>query len=217
MKKIMNAVVFFLFTYPVGIVIGLVFWFFWLTRVMEIRGWENFPKQRGKVLVVSNHPYKGEQVLLTGLFFRWYLFRPWKYGPWSLADRKNYYDKYPLLRPRLIPVDRTRNGDPEALNLAKSVLSTGANIILFPEGGRTSKGQSFLTSRFGARIRPLKGGFAILAAERGTVLVPVWFEHYHWYDIILVIGESICFSGITRREIVERTEKILLELADKAG
>lgn len=211
-----NSIVFVLFTYPVGVLIGIVFWTLRLVGILHVRGWDNLPRQKGKVIIVSNHPYRGEQVLLTGLFFHQYVFHPWKYGPWSLADRRNYYDRYPLLRPRLIPVDRERNGDPDALKLAKAVLGRGANIILFPEGGRTSKGTTFLESRYGACIRPLKAGFAVLAAEPGATLVPVWFDYSSWYDQVLVIGEPQCFEGMDRKKIVERTQRILLELADKA-
>lgn len=220
MKNFENIVVLILFTYPVGVVIGLVFWALRLVGVLEVKGWSHFPHWRQKVLVVSNHPYEGEQFLLIGLFFHEYVFRPFKYGPWSLADKKNYYDKpkYRLMRPRLIPVDRTlANGDSGSLKVAKKVLASGANLILFPEGGRTSKGESFLTSQKGKRIRPLKGGFAVLAAESGAIVVPMWFEFKGWSGIRLTIGEQQDFSGASREEVVEETGNILLKLADMTG
>lgn len=218
MKKIVNVVVFLLFTYPAGLLIGVVLDRLWCTGLLELRGWENFPRQKGKILVVSNHPYKGEQFLLTGLFFGQYLLHPFKYGPYTVADAKNYYDSLLyrwLLRPRLIPVDRTKDkGDPRSLLVAKRVLESGANIITFPEGGRTSKGTNHLVSRGGKVIRPLKGGFAVLATGKGVATVPVWFEFRGWNSMRLAIGKPVCFEGTPREEIIHKTEVMLLELAD---
>ena len=221
MKKFTNVIVFFLFTYPAGMLIGMAFWLSWLVGIFEIKGWwKNFPHWRTRVVVVSNHQYKGEQFLLTGLFFSQYLFRPLKYGPWTVADAKNYYNNwlYWFLRPRLIPVDRTaKNGNQKSLTAAKNVLKSDGNLIIFPEGGRTSKGEIFLISRKGKRIRiPLKEGFISLVTEPGATLLPVWFEYNQWYDMKLTVGKPIMFtSGTPRNEVMERTEKILLKLADQ--
>jgi len=218
MKKFMNFVMFFLFTYPAGIVIGLIFWTLRFVRVLELNGWENFPKQKGKILFVSNHPYKGEQFLVPGLFFPLYVLQP-KYGPWSVVDRKNYYDKWwaIVLRPRLIPVDRTlQNGDVGSLAVARSVLESGANIIIFPEGGRTKKGKAkdLLTSRTGRMLRRLKVGFAYLATEvPGVTLLPVWCEFDSW-SVRITIGRAENFYNMNRKEVVQITEGILLKLAD---
>lgn len=218
MKKFTNFVVFSLFTYPVGVLIGLVFWLLRFFGVLEVKGWQNFPHWRSRVIVTSNHPSLVEPILLVGLFFHQYIFRPFKYGPWTLADKKNYYDKYPLLQPRLIPVDRReRKGDSKSLLTAKHILKAGGNLIMFPEGGRTAKGHSFLMSKGGKQIRtPLKKGFVSLATEPGAVLLPVWFEYNRWYNMRLTIGEPTVFTdGTPRNEVVERTEDILLNLADQ--
>ncbi len=219
MKKFINSVVFFLFTLPFGTLVGVLFWFMRLFGFLELKGFENFPKQKGKIVLVSNHPYKGEQFLLIGLFFPRYLFQP-KYGPWNLADKANYYDKpkYWLMRPRLIPVDRSlKKGDLESFEVALAVLDSGANIIVFPEGGRTSKGTDFLTSKKGKKIRlPLKTSFAILAAQPGTITLPVWCEFDGWL-MRVTIGQQQNFEGVQRKEVTERIKKILLELADETG
>ncbi|HEY5037928.1 MAG TPA: lysophospholipid acyltransferase family protein [bacterium] len=218
MERIRSVVVFFLFTYPVGLVIGIGFWLLRLVGVLKVKGWGNFPHWRQRVLVVSNHPSLVEPILLTGLFFHQYVLRPFKYGPWTLADRRNYYDRYPILRSKLIPVDRTRAGDPGSLVAAKQVLESGGNLIVFPEGGRTFKGTSFLESRSGRKMRPLKEGFAFLAVETNAVLLPLWFEGSFRSGMRIAIGEAMIFTGGTpRNEVVEITERILLELADKTN
>jgi 1-acyl-sn-glycerol-3-phosphate acyltransferase len=120
------------------------------------------------------------------------------------------------LRLKIIPVDRTvGKSDVRGLILARKAISRGANIVLFPEGGRTFKGTKNLQSKTGKELRPLKGGFALLAAELGVVLVPVWFEFKGWRCMRLTVGEPKNFHGVLRGEIVKETEKILLELADK--
>ncbi|OHA88795.1 MAG: hypothetical protein A3C70_01370 [Candidatus Zambryskibacteria bacterium RIFCSPHIGHO2_02_FULL_43_14] len=221
MKKFTNVIILFLFTYPVGVLIGVIFWLLWLVGALEIKGWwKNFPRWQTRVVLISNHPYKGEQFLLAGLFFFQYLFQPLKHSPWIVADAKNYYNKWFcwFLRPRLIPVDRSgKNGDLKSLITAKNILRSDGNLIIFPEGGRTSKGKAFLTSKKGKRIRvPLKEGFVSLVTEPGVILLPVWFECNRWHDMRLIIGEPIMFtSGTPRNEVVERTERILLELADQ--
>ena len=217
MKKLKNVTVFLLFTYSAGVLIGITFWFLRLIGVLKVKGWQNFPHWRKKVVVISNHPSLVEPVLLVGLFFHQYVFRPFKYGPWTLADKKNYYDKYPLLQPRLIPIDRTRkNGDVKGLSTAKHIIRSGGSTIWFPEGGRTCKGKIFLMSRKGKRIRiPLKEGFVSLVTEPGAILSPIWFEYNRWYDMHLTIGELSVFTSSTPRdEVVTRTEQVLLELAD---
>lgn len=217
MEKLTNFIVFFLFTYPAGVLIGIAFWLLRLFGVLKVKGWRNFPHWHKRVIVISNHPSLVEPILLVGLFFHQYLFRPLIYGPWTFADKKNYYNKYPLLRPRLIPVNRTgKNGNLESLLVAKQILKSGGIIIMFPEGGRTFKGTSFLTSARGKKIRPLKEGFAYLALETSAVLLPLWFQGNFWSGMSLTIGEPTAFtSGTPRDEVLERTEKVLLDLADQ--
>jgi 1-acyl-sn-glycerol-3-phosphate acyltransferase len=85
---IVDLVVFFLIIYPFGILVGLVFWSLVIDGVLEMRGWENFPKQKSRIVVVSNHPSLVEPILMLGLFFHLYWRHPLKYGPSTLADRK---------------------------------------------------------------------------------------------------------------------------------
>jgi 1-acyl-sn-glycerol-3-phosphate acyltransferase len=199
---------------------GLVFWILRLMGILRVEGWKNFPKQKGKILLVSNHPSLVEPVLLSGLFFHQYAIRP-KLGPFTLADKRNYYNKWwaYVLRPRLIPVDRAKlTGDAGSLVTATKVIESGANVVVFPEGGRTFKGLSFLISPNGRKkIRPLKSGFALLATMPGVTLVPVWFESDNWISMKMVIGTPMNFKGVPREEVIKKTGNIILELADQAS
>jgi 1-acyl-sn-glycerol-3-phosphate acyltransferase len=223
MKKAQNAVVFFLFTYLlVGIGLGIVFWLLRLIGVLEVRGWENFPHWRKRVLVVSNHPSKVEPGLLIGMFFHQYLLRPFQYGPWIMADRKEFYESrlYWPVRPRVIPVDRTKpKGDARSLINAKKVLASDAILVVLPEGGRTFKATDHITSRTGRRLGwPLKEGFVLLATEPGVITLPAWFDFNGWFNMRLTVGKPVIFTtGTPREEIVQRTSELLLELADQVS
>jgi 1-acyl-sn-glycerol-3-phosphate acyltransferase len=218
MKKMTTAAKLILLTFPVGIVIGATFLFMRFFRTLEISGLKNFPKQGGKIVLVSNHPSKTETILMIGLFFRKYLFRPFKHAPWTLTDRL-WYEKWIffMIRPRLIPVDRPRFGKAESMEAAKEVLASGGNIIIFSEGTRTPIGKGHLYSRSGKRLLPLKKGVAILATEPGTTLVPVWVEYPKSLKIKMVIGEPVSYEGTPKEVVLEKITKTLLDLADQAN
>ena len=106
-----EKVMFFLFTYPAGILLGIGLLLLRAFRRIKILHLERLPRWKRKIIVVSNHPSLLEPMLLPALFFRSYLFHPFKYAPWSVPDRRNYYDKWYwfFARPRLIPVERGNN------------------------------------------------------------------------------------------------------------
>lgn len=217
--------VLFLCTYLIGIVIGLIFMVGRWVGIAKVRGLDRFPHGRQRLLLVSNHPHKGEQFLLIALFFPGYLLKPFSYGPFTMADMKNYFDKFPwkLCRSKLVSVNRTgRLTGAGSLEVAKNILEHDGNLIMFPQGTRTNKVPEELLLRSpkkGKPMGPFKTGFARLATEvPHTTIVPVWSEINSWWDIKFIIGEPMIFTtGTPREEVVERTEKILLELADQAN
>jgi len=216
MKK---NVVYLLFTYPVGLCIGLAFWLLKILGVLKVKGWENFPHWQERVLVVSNHPSLLEPALLIGLFARQYAVRPLRYGPYTLADKKNYCQKWWswIVMPRLIAVDRTNEQRESfgSLVVARNVLKAGGSIILFPEGGRTFKGTRFVVSESGKKIRQLKAGFALLTTVPGTLVVPVWVERNN-RNMGITIGIPMTFDNQPKEEIVQKIQSVLLSLADLA-
>ncbi len=221
MREVANFIVFAIIAYPVGIVIGMSFWLARLFGILKVRGWwENFPHWRTRVVAVSNHPYKGEQWWIAALFFHQYIWRPIKYAPHVMADKRNYREKYKFLQWKIITVDREkRNGDSSSFRTAKGLLERGRSIVCFAEGGRTSKGENFLISPKGNKLRvPLKESFAQLATKQGVILLPVWWEFNSWHDIRVVVGKPLTLDPETSREaVVKIMEQTLLELADQTS
>ncbi len=235
MRELRKRLVYYLVTFLcIGSVIGLWFEIWSALGFLEIKGLENFPKQKGKIYLASNHPYKGEHFILNGLFWlKQYIIRP-KLGPWSIAAKENYGDRWftPFIEGRLILAERGGK-DVESQRIALSKLEAGGNLIGFPEGGRTPKGtgemptgdsepkvegKHFLTSKTGRKIRCLKNGAARYATEvPGVVTVIVWFEYESFFKMKLVISEPRDFYGRNKKEVVEEMEQIFLETADRVA
>lgn len=221
MKKFLDALRLIFIAYPLGFLVGLWFWSFTLLGFLQVSGWwENFPHWKKRVIIISNHPYKGEQFLLTGLFALQYFFRPFTFGPYSVADLNNYLRKRRYrwtVGVRMVAVDRSGKGDPKAALAIKDLLERDKCLVWFPEGGRTEKGtpDELLYSRKGKKLRMLKEGFARLSIETDATIVPVWFEYDSWRKMRLVIGQPKQFSGMTSAEAVKKTEEIILALADR--
>ena len=214
----------FLCTYLAGIIIGLTLSLGRLLGSVKVQGLENFPHGKQRILVVSNHPYKGEHFLLIALFFPRYLLKPFLYAPWIMADMKNYFNKFPwrLFRSKLISVNRTgKLTGADSLELAYETMKRGGNIIMFPQGTRTSKipKENLMRSpKKDKPMGPLKPGFARLATEvPGVMLVPVWSEINSWRNVRFTIGKSMSFANTSRKEVVDMTEKYLLQLADQTS
>lgn len=69
MRKVTRNFLFFISTYPMGILLGLGFVFLKLIRRVKVLNWKRFPHWKRKLIVVSNHPSLLETVLLPALFF----------------------------------------------------------------------------------------------------------------------------------------------------
>lgn len=186
-----------------------------------VRGWWNLPLWRSRNVLILNHAYTGEEIAAIALLGHQYALRPWK-GPYTFADKKNYYDdpRYRRMRWRLIPVTRVDgNGDLKSLGIAKEILRSGGNIIMFPEGHRTSKGIAWLGAGENRVSIPFKEGAAILAMEPGVTLRPVWakVESKNMWGIPLltkgkfVVGKPIDVRGLSREEITRKEEEALVD------
>jgi 1-acyl-sn-glycerol-3-phosphate acyltransferase len=168
-------------------------------------------------MLVSNHPSKNIQPILTvGLFSRAYITGPLKYGPYSVADKKNFYDRWFFLpiRCRIIPVNRDNPQDDECLRITREVAEERSNLIWYPEGTRTWKGKKFNYSPKGKKISQLKSGFARIVSEFDYTVIPVWCD-IKWYRVTLTIGEPLTnLGGQDKKKIVQLTTDALLTLAD---
>jgi len=240
-EKIKDKVMFLLFTYPVGILLGIGLFLLRISKRIRIMSPERFPRRKRKIIVVSNHPSLLEPMLLPALFFREYLFSPFKYAPWSVPDRHNYYDKWYwfFARPRLLPVERGNNrAGMKVLLRIKEVLDKKGIIIIFPEAGRTFKGNpsDMLESRRGKKLRRFKPGVGWLVIKTRATILPVWvegtdkmlpnragrlFSHPRFSEkAIIKIGNPVRFKTNGNRvvkagKIADAIANILLQLADE--
>lgn len=226
-------------TYPCAIIMGILFHLFRLCKRIRVLHSERFPRWERKIILVSNHPSLLEPFLLPALFFREYLFHPLRYGPWSTPDRKNFYDRWYWfwIRARSIPVDREdeREGLRSFFQM-KEIVKSGGIVILFPEGGRTFKGENFLYSQGGKRIRIFKDGLGWLVLKTGALVLPVWvegtdevlpndpdklFTRLRFGDRIIItikIGQPLRLQGlpaVKREQATQMIANALLKLADE--
>ena len=227
--------------YTVGFLLGLLLYFLrflnWVYAGwgIKIQHWERFPRKQKGVLVVSNHPSLLEVVLVPALFFRDYILHPFAFSPWNVSDRKNYYDRWywAWAKIRLIPIDREDNRKTfRALRKIKEILNLGGLAVLFPEAGRTFKGEEFFYSKNGRKIRKLKAGVGWLFLKTNALYVPIWIDGaekvlpnkrdklYHclpnFFNCVTVrIGEPIHLEGKSKEEITQEVALSLLKLADE--
>lgn len=158
---------------------GLLLLLILLGRI-GVRGyhWKKFTSRKKGMIVICNHPSLVEPGILPFLFFPWYLVFP-RFAPISTPDERNYYNKlwFTLLRPVCIPI--RRNAPPrEALGILRKmrgVAEKGGILILFPEGGRTFKGDKFISLK-NRRIRKFPTGISYLFDGLNCFILPIWVE-----------------------------------------
>jgi long-chain acyl-CoA synthetase len=132
-------------------------WFF----MLEVRGLEHLP-QHGPVIFTPNHlSFLDPPALAAALPLEHLTHTYW--GGWT-----GIMFTSPLMRllsraARVVPVDPER-GPLSSLAFGVAALMKGANLVWFPEGGRSRNGKL-------QRFRP---GIGLLIQARPVPLVPVW-------------------------------------------
>ena len=120
-------------------VLGFIFKLYYNPKII---GKENIPK-KGSILIVGNHKHLFDQCLAIIATKR---------GIHYMA-KKEYFDNKKVAwffkSNGCISVDRSKK-DPNAINLAMSVLNDGGAIGLFPEGTRNKTDEFLLPFKFGA-------------------------------------------------------------------
>ena len=238
MKKIdsrKDKILIVLAIYTIGLLLGLFLYLLRILKRVKIKHWERFPKRQKRVLIVSNHPSLLEVVLVPILFFKDFIFHPLDFSPWNVPDKKNYFDQWywAWAKTRLIPINRENDREAfKALRRIKEILNLGGIVVLFPEGGRTFKGENFFYSKKGKKIRRLKEGVGWLILKTNPLIVPVWIDGaeevlpnkpdklYHciprfWKGMTVKIGEPIHVEGKKKGEITQEIALTLLKLADE--
>ncbi len=239
MRKIFDQLFLLVMVYTVGLLLALLFLLFKVFKVIKISHPERLPYKQGNLIVISNHPSLLEPILLPVMFYREYLRHPFRLTPWSTPDKKNFGGRFWLwAKPRMIPVDRNNNDEAlKTFSMMKKVVNTNGILILFGEGGRTFKGERFLYSQRGKRIRVLEKGIALLTLKTSAEILPIWVEGTDnffpntlwiddkessfplprfWKKITIKVGKPIKFENRGSKEvIIQEIAATLLELADE--
>jgi len=204
---------------------------------LKVKGFKDFPKNKKSIVVIANHGGLWAPLVLIMIFWPRLLFHPIKYFPWHTPDKGNY-DKWwwALFNSRfvLVPRGKYRSERDEAIKKIITLIKNGHNVIIFPEGGRTSKGTSFIySSRLGKRMRHFKSGIGQILSEISCYIVPVWVDGE---EQVLPIGkvfprlhrrmtitggtpffhkQSPDGSKETIQKICKNLEQVVLEVADQ--
>ena len=185
----------------VGVCVGLyivthliagAFWVGVLCGLIHVRNLRQTLRavHAGRIIIAVNHPSLPEIFLIPVAFFPFFAGRPWLI-PWSVADETLLPRPLRWLYAPMQCVTFTRGDKRSGAACTRTLvklLAAHASVIIYPEGGRTSKGTAFRTigSR---RIREIQPGLLHIARKAGAQIVPVWVD---FGDITspLSIGQS---------------------------
>ncbi len=232
-----------LLVWMVGLVGGVLFTVLRITKRVEIAGAcykkEKFNHKGKGLVIIANHPSLWEPCLLPFLLFPRYLFSL-RFIPYSLVDKKNYYDKWWFQPLRFVCVPIKRGSPREELTTIKKtlqpMLKEGKILILFPEGGRTFKCiklRGVKYSRSGKKIARFPRGIEKLFLGVDCLVLPIWTEGGDkvipnkeefpkiisifprvWRKTRIVVGENLTTRGFKKGELLEHLENTLLNLAE---
>lgn len=198
MKEMIKNVERFLVLVTIGALGETLFTLFRIFGRIEIQGdWskENLMPSKGGLIVGGNHSSLWEPGLLPFLWVLHFLFSfSFKFVPFSTPDKINFFNKWWFWAIRLfcIPIDRERGRTKGLRELIKNV-NQGKIVILFPEGGRTHKGDEFKIIKKGEiiikkkdeltpednnlpKIRRFQRGFSALLKFTNADILPIWTE-----------------------------------------
>lgn len=181
---------------------------------------------RGGVIVIANHPNAVQTVVLPVVIssFRW---DESPRNPWSIANDRvlgpfQSWLKNPL---RLILVSRASDGlvnkstNRTAYKKFRDVLIKGGIVIIYPEGGRTQKGVTFI--RQGPfRVRVCNGSLIELIGRKTTSLpitvVPVWVETTG-ATMKITFGTPISLQEVVKGDSAEQNDRLAKLLLSTAA
>lgn len=215
MGKILKALGMLFLIYTLGLFLSLCFEFLRMTGRVRIRYPANIRGRGSGMIVFSNHPSLMDPVLVPVALFapRWFA-KPFKVMPWSVADKKNYIDKwyYFFLRlARVVPVRTNSDGERSdflALRKMFRAVRSGDNLIIYPEGTRTAKTKKRYEIAGGKQLGYFRPGIEFLLRHSSSEFLPVWIEGTEkvmpvgsWFPafwrspIAIVIGEPFTNEG----------------------
>lgn len=139
--------------------------------------------KKGSLVVMSNHPSLVEAFLLPAILAPRYFFNL-RYFFWTLPDGKLFSSKSRLASRlknslfrlcRCIMISRSEGSNYLPMRQVYKILSSGENIVIHPEGGRTGKGSDFVQVK-SRRVRRIEGNATMLVARLNSVVIPVYVE-----------------------------------------
>lgn len=142
-------------------------WVYPYCRPFNVTGREKFKQITGPCIVVANHTSHMDALVLHCALpqrIRWNVYSGAAADRWFVKGRKELIMQpwYQSLAMGTFPIQR--GGGSRALDYPKQLLDKGCNLIIFPEGTRS-------TSRSMAKFRH---GVSILALEKNVPVVPVF-------------------------------------------
>lgn len=136
-------------------------------KPLTITGQQKFDDIKGPCIIVANHTSHMDALVLNASLpsrIRWNVYSGAAADRWFVKGRKELVMKpwYQSLAMGTFPIQR--GGGSRALDYPKWLLDNGCNLIIFPEGTRS-------TSRSMAKFRH---GVSVLALEKKVPVVPVF-------------------------------------------
>ncbi|MFA7621063.1 MAG: lysophospholipid acyltransferase family protein [Aminobacteriaceae bacterium] len=138
-------------------------WFFFISLKVYNRlsiGWTSALPERN-VIVAANHTSNLDPVIMGAVFPRRlrYLAKEDLFKPFFLGGAIRALGAIPVRKS-----DSQRAG--AALRTFLKLLESGENVLIFPEGGRSTDGE----------LQPLEGGVALIALKSGAPIVPAYIS-----------------------------------------
>ncbi|MBX3707441.1 MAG: 1-acyl-sn-glycerol-3-phosphate acyltransferase [Pseudomonadales bacterium] len=142
-------------------------WVHQACKPLTVTGRERFGQIKGPCIVVANHTSHMDALVLNAALpfrVRWNIYSGAAADRWFVKGRKELVMQpwYQSLAMGTFPIQR--GGGSKALDYPRWLLDQGCNLIIFPEGTRS-------TSRSMAKFRH---GVSILALEKDVPVVPVF-------------------------------------------
>jgi 1-acyl-sn-glycerol-3-phosphate acyltransferase len=110
-----------------------------------------------------------------------------------------------------VPIDTTNpRATLSSLGNAAKALRNGMPLFIFPEGGRTPDGE-MKAFQAGAAYLAIRAQVPLVPMALSGVydLLPIHTHHYFPTQLTLHVGEPILTEGLTSRQVVELTEKLM--------
>lgn len=227
----MKKIFLFFSAWTVGLFGGLVFTILRILGRIKITG--KIKRHKGGMIIIYNHPSLYEPAMLPLVLFPKYLFSL-KHIPYSVPDKRNFYDKWWFAPFKIfcVPIERENaNTTLRSLREIRGKLKNDGIVIISPEGGRTFKRERFISLR-DKKIGKFQNGISIIlkGVPLNTIILPIWTEggdtiipNRHdfssnaylfprlWNKLELTIGEPVKAGEVKN---LEHLEHILLNTAD---